>query len=252
MGVFMSRFRSSLSACVLLLAAGCASAPSGAPVSVVQTQSGPVSDWNLLEDGTVEHVPSGGKCPVKLADFSRKSYSVLEVKEGGETRMDGICQYEDTDHAGMLSAYFYPTFGEAIKAHMQRYVGPPIVQRWPDAEYLDAESQACSQSLALKDEIQKMMNSVAEGIVSGNQAKTIEILIDENSGRCIVFDVGEPKARTYAAIDDTDGWFAKVRLTNFLPTEANHERSLDAVSGFFDAQHDRTQMLKALDLLEKE
>ena len=211
----------------LAMMAACQSAPTETATAPRPVVTSVDTMWVDGADGARLHVASDGVCPLKLGEFSRTEVSGIDMTATvGEPRFDGICQYEDVDHASYMTAYFYVTDGNSISEEMQGVV-ESIANRW-DVDYLEAESEACDMDLQLRA-------GMAQALEEIDQTNSI-VIETGNSGRCVILSVDEPMAWTYATLGVKNDHFLKLRITTQLPTEANNIRIQDAISAFYVSQ----------------
>lgn len=190
----------------------------------------PVGVWSEGEDGVMIHNASGGQCPATLGGFTRKGVRTIDVEDlKGNPRQDGVCQYEHADIAGMITAYFYEDEMRLLEEEMIN-VGRAIAQSY-DVEFLNEETQSCDIMVQL---VVGANDAVAA--IEDAEGEDRNVVINQDSGHCIVADIKEPKARTYATLDQSGGYFYKLRLTTYLPTEANLEEVDQAIITFHALQ----------------
>lgn len=211
----------------LAIMAACQSAPTETATAQPPVATSVDTMWVDGADGARLHVASDGLCPLKLGEFSRTEVSGIDMTATvGEPRFDGICQYQDNDHASYMTAYFYVTKGTPMAEEMIGVVDS-IAARW-DVDVLEDETGECD-----------MMLQLVTGLISSSQTPnentTIEIA-SGYSGRCVILSVDEPMAWTYATLGVKNDHFLKLRITSQLRTEANDDRIQAAILAFYGAQ----------------
>lgn len=239
-------FRLFLAALGLAAVSACSSVPTTEALVATGNPLADTPDWELIGEDVALHTPSGGKCPEMLGEFIRKSYDLLEITLDDITRFDGVCQYQNLDTVSEITVYFYPATGETLLEHMRSFVVAPILQRWKSSQFLKEESQACNNSLQMITGVAETLRDVLSQMAGGTPDETIHIVLDEGVGQCAIFTVPEFKGKTYATLDEVNGWFMKIRLTEYLPSDANSQKAMEAIIAFHDTQNEVGSVLEAL------
>jgi hypothetical protein len=209
-----------------LFLGACASTDTGAP----EAPPAPVGVWSEGEDGVMIHTASGGQCPSTLGDFALKGTRLIEVEDtAGNPRQDGLCSYQNADIAGILTAYFYEDEGRTLADEMIS-VGGAIAQSY-EVEFLQDETESCDIMVQLV-----VGANDALAAMEKNEGQDTNLVINQDSGHCIVADMKEPQARTYATLHQSGGYFYKLRITTYLPTTTNLEEVDQAIITFHALQ----------------
>ncbi|MEZ5953193.1 MAG: hypothetical protein R3C13_02705 [Hyphomonas sp.] len=186
-----------LAAASSLALAACAST---GPVSPAAAIAGPEvvagSDFSPLESGGIWHPASKGQCPEELAGFDFAEPTLF--KPDGT---DVGCQYASDQDGGHLTVYFYLLDRVPTAAAAAQEAGDAIVQRFPEAEYLEDDSSACTTAIDLM--------SGLGGMLDGNSQENTTITVGKTP--CLLFRVNYGVAAV--ATDKIGPWHLKVRIT---------------------------------------
>lgn len=194
-----------------LLISACATHPPPEPQISELPPAKPANatPWTVDEFDQALHGPSGGVCPTSIGSFQREEYSVLGLHDRiGNPRYDGICQYKNDRIGSFITAYFSPTQGASLRDEMSAVLSS--IRSRNDVTFLAEESATCTDG----------MTATGTG---------------ETSASCAALDFSGLSGRTYATLDEHNGWFFKLRATVRIPDAENY-RLVEAAIHDFHAQ----------------
>lgn len=196
-----------------LLTSACATPPPPEPQipELSTAMSADATPWSVDEFDRAIHGPTGGVCPTSIGSFLREEYSVLGMQDRiGNPRYDGICQYKNDNIGSFITAYFSPAQGASMRDEMLAILSS--IRSRNDVTFLAEESASCTDAL-----------------------KATETETGGASASCAALDFSGLSGRTYATLDEHNGWFFKLRATARIPDAENY-RLVEAAILDFHAQ----------------
>lgn len=154
------------------------------------------SKFETLDDGSIWHPASKGRCPDELAGFIYKEPTLFE-----QDGTDVSCTYEGDGGTSYLTIYFFQTDLFDTPALAAEHGAAAILNRFDEAEYLAEASLSCSHMIDLMNGIETTLHS--------NLENDVEIVLGQTP--CLVFRISY--GATLLATDMIGPWHLKVRIT---------------------------------------